>query len=89
MRKKYELSFHLIQVHQIFQDADPETALEDVIDRNLEASYPMENVYKVRLDLDTYKKPSNNQKFLCLKLRYLVLYLLVYNESDYALTETS
>nr|KYP57303.1 putative LRR receptor-like serine/threonine-protein kinase At1g05700 family [Cajanus cajan] len=36
-------------VNKIFQDDDPETALEDAIDKNLEASYPMEDVYKVRL----------------------------------------
>ncbi|XP_029128997.1 lysM domain receptor-like kinase 3 [Cajanus cajan] len=33
-------------VNKIFQDDDPETALEDAIDKNLEASYPMEDVYK-------------------------------------------
>ncbi|XP_003530632.1 lysM domain receptor-like kinase 3 [Glycine max] len=34
-------------VNEIFQDDDPETALEDAIDKNLEASYPMEDVYKM------------------------------------------
>ncbi|KAL2344376.1 hypothetical protein Fmac_005661 [Flemingia macrophylla] len=34
-------------VNKIFQDEDPETALEDAIDKNLEASYPMEDVYKM------------------------------------------
>lgn len=56
IRKKDEfffLCFHHIQVNKIFQDDDPETALEDVIDKNLEASYPIEDVYKVRFNLDT------------------------------------
>ncbi|KAJ1399509.1 Serine/threonine-protein kinase, active site [Sesbania bispinosa] len=34
-------------VNQIFQDDDPETALEDAVDGNLQRSYPMEDVYKV------------------------------------------
>ncbi|XP_061376712.1 lysM domain receptor-like kinase 3 [Gastrolobium bilobum] len=34
-------------VNKIFQNDDPETALEDAIDKNLEASYPMEDVYKM------------------------------------------
>ncbi|XP_057415171.1 lysM domain receptor-like kinase 3 [Lotus japonicus] len=34
-------------VNKVFQDDDPMIALEDVIDNNLEASYPMEDVYKI------------------------------------------
>ncbi|ESW25765.1 hypothetical protein PHAVU_003G063700 [Phaseolus vulgaris] len=34
-------------VNKIFQDDDPEIALEDAIDKNLEASYRMEDVYKM------------------------------------------
>ncbi|MED6123166.1 hypothetical protein PIB30_046660 [Stylosanthes scabra] len=34
-------------IHQIFQDDDQEIALEDVIDKNLEANYPIEYVFKV------------------------------------------
>jgi hypothetical protein len=34
-------------MHKIFEDKDPETALADVIDKNLRNSYPMEDVYKV------------------------------------------
>ncbi|WVZ22323.1 hypothetical protein V8G54_000867, partial [Vigna mungo] len=34
-------------VNKIFQDDEPEIALEDDIDKNLEASYRMEDVYKV------------------------------------------
>ncbi|TKY58681.1 LysM domain receptor kinase 3 [Spatholobus suberectus] len=34
-------------VNKIFQDDDPDTALEDAIDKNLEASYLMEDVYKM------------------------------------------
>lgn len=52
-------SIHLIQVNKIFQDDDPETALEDVIDKNLEASYPMEDACKVRFCLDTSMISSN------------------------------
>lgn len=41
------------QVHKIFEDEDPKTALENVIDLNLRGSYPMEDVYKVSL-IDKY-----------------------------------
>ncbi|XP_052725425.1 lysM domain receptor-like kinase 3 [Vigna angularis] len=34
-------------VNKIFQDDEPEIALEDAIDKNLEASYRMEDVYKM------------------------------------------
>ncbi|KAK7317643.1 hypothetical protein RJT34_02052 [Clitoria ternatea] len=34
-------------VNKIFQDDDPEAALEDAIDMNLGANYPMEDVYKM------------------------------------------
>ncbi|KAF9677880.1 hypothetical protein SADUNF_Sadunf08G0153700 [Salix dunnii] len=34
-------------VYKIFEDQDPETALADVIDKNLRNSYPMEDVYKM------------------------------------------
>jgi len=49
----FKFLYH-IQVNEIFQDDDPETALEDAIDKNLEASYPMEDVYKVKFIYDYY-----------------------------------
>lgn len=36
-----------IQVKQVFEDRDPESALEKEIDRNLQGGYRMEDVYKV------------------------------------------
>lgn len=49
-RKKDDIPFHHIQVGQIFKDDDPETVLADAIDGNLQRSYPMEDVYKVRFN---------------------------------------
>lgn len=41
---------HLVaQVNTIFEEENPESALEEVIDGNLRGSYPMEEVYKVSL----------------------------------------
>lgn len=57
------LCFHHIQVNKVFQDDDPMIALEDVIDNNLEASYPMEDVYKVRFCLDT--SMTDDSMLLC------------------------
>ncbi|XP_058006461.1 lysM domain receptor-like kinase 3 [Hevea brasiliensis] len=34
-------------VYKIFEDEDPESALENVVDRNLQGSFPMDYVYKV------------------------------------------
>ncbi|KAJ8563196.1 hypothetical protein K7X08_031648 [Anisodus acutangulus] len=34
-------------IHEIFQDEDPESALESFIDENLKGSYPMEDIYKM------------------------------------------
>ncbi|WCJ38503.1 protein kinase family protein / peptidoglycan-binding LysM domain-containing protein [Euphorbia peplus] len=34
-------------VYKIFQDEDPEAALENTIDRNLRGSYPMDDIYKM------------------------------------------
>ncbi|XP_057752363.1 lysM domain receptor-like kinase 3 isoform X1 [Arachis stenosperma] len=47
MKSLISLTFFLHQVHQIFQDAEAENGLEDVIDKNLEANYPIEYVLKV------------------------------------------
>lgn len=35
------------QIHEIFQDEDPDSALESLIDENLKGCYPMEDIYKV------------------------------------------
>ncbi|KAA8529615.1 hypothetical protein F0562_034285 [Nyssa sinensis] len=34
-------------VNNVFQDEDPETALDSIIDGNLKGNYPLENVYKM------------------------------------------
>ncbi|KAF2286713.1 hypothetical protein GH714_023877 [Hevea brasiliensis] len=34
-------------VYKIFEDEDPESALENVVDRNLQGSFPMDYVYKM------------------------------------------
>ncbi|KAK4374589.1 hypothetical protein RND71_005266 [Anisodus tanguticus] len=35
------------QIHEIFQDEDPESALESFVDENLKGSHPMEDIYKM------------------------------------------
>ncbi|XP_065875554.1 lysM domain receptor-like kinase 3 [Euphorbia lathyris] len=51
-------------VYKIFQDEDPETALENTIDRNLRGSFPMDDVYKMAeiaewcLSEDPIKRPE-------------------------------
>ncbi len=35
------------QVYKIFEDEDPESALENAVDKNLRGSFPMDDVYKV------------------------------------------
>lgn len=35
------------QIQEIFQDEDPESALESFIDGNIKGCYPLEDVYKV------------------------------------------
>lgn len=37
------------QMNKIFRHKDPEAALEAVVDGNLQGSYPMEDMYKVRV----------------------------------------
>lgn len=51
LRKKLSLvcTFDHNQINMIFQEDDPASALEDVIDKNLQDSYPMEDVFKVSL----------------------------------------
>lgn len=44
--KKFSLLSHE-QVYKIFEDEDPESALESAVDRNLRGSFPMDDVYKV------------------------------------------
>ncbi|KAK9276192.1 hypothetical protein L1049_005723 [Liquidambar formosana] len=46
-RKPNRMKSLVTVVKEIFQDEDPVTALEAVIDGNLKGSYPMEDVYKV------------------------------------------
>lgn len=40
-------SFHCGKVNNVFEEENPESALEEVIDGSLGGSYPMEDVYKV------------------------------------------
>lgn len=42
------------QIKEIFQDEDPERALEAVIDGSLHFSYPFEAVYKVCQNLGSH-----------------------------------
>lgn len=38
------------QINNVFQDKDPEKALESIVDGNLKGSYPMEDAYKVSIN---------------------------------------
>ena len=60
-RKKVDLSFHHIQVNKIFEDDNTQTALEDVTDVNLQRNYPVDDIYKVRLNPN--RKYDNPIKF--------------------------
>ncbi|KAI9390495.1 hypothetical protein POPTR_008G187500v4 [Populus trichocarpa] len=46
-RERNKMKSLITVVYKIFEDKDPETALADVIDKNLRNSYPMEDVYKM------------------------------------------
>ncbi|KAG9140470.1 hypothetical protein Leryth_016191 [Lithospermum erythrorhizon] len=35
------------QIYQLFENEDPESAMPSIVDTNLQANYPMEDVYKV------------------------------------------
>uniref|UniRef100_A0A6N2LA82 Protein kinase domain-containing protein n=1 Tax=Salix viminalis TaxID=40686 RepID=A0A6N2LA82_SALVM len=53
--------FAELKVYKKFEDQDPETALADVIDKNLRNSYPMEDAYKDTL-VDEENEKSVNGK---------------------------
>ncbi|KAK7386768.1 hypothetical protein VNO78_27104 [Psophocarpus tetragonolobus] len=59
-------------INKIFNDDDPEIALEDVIDKNLEASYPIEDAYKMAviaewcLQEDPMERPEMRDVILAL-----------------------
>ncbi|CAK7332599.1 unnamed protein product [Dovyalis caffra] len=46
-RESTKMKSLITVVYKIFEGQDPETALADVIDKNLRSSYPMEDAYKM------------------------------------------